>query len=61
MNNDYVFVVDYLDNKGFKRTMAIYDADSVEECKKTFYKYESNKSIIKRIKSVSEYEYKHMI
>ena len=61
MDEVNLYIVEFIGEDHKKRTMAIYDADSVEECKKTFYKYESNKSIIKRIKSVSEYEYKHMV
>ena len=55
----YVFVVYFLDSKGFKKTMAIYDVDTVDECKKMFYKYEK-KSVIKKIKRMSEYDYKHL-
>lgn len=56
----YVYVIEYLDSKGFKRIMANYDADSTEECKKAFQKIEP-KASIKKIKLMSEYDYKHMI
>jgi hypothetical protein len=57
----YLFVVEYLDSKGYKGFMAIYDADTPEECSKIFKKIEGNKSVIKKIKRMSEYDYKHMI
>jgi len=60
MSNDYVYVVEFLDSKGYKRYMANYDANSTEECKKVFKKIEP-KSSIKSIKLMSEYDYKHMI
>lgn len=57
---DYVYVIEYLDSKGFKRVMANYDADSTEECKKAFRKIEPRSSI-KKIKRMTTYDYKHMI
>ena len=56
----YVFVVEYLDRKGYKGTMAIYDADTNEECTKIFKKIEGDKSVIKNIRRMSEYDYKHL-
>jgi len=58
--DNYVFIVDYLDNKGYRKTMAIYDADNTDECKKVFYKHTQGSSI-KNIRKMSEYDYKHMI
>ena len=57
---DYVYVVDYLDNKGFRKTMVIYDADNTDECKKIFHKHTQGSSI-KNIRKMTEYDYKHLI
>ena len=60
MEDNFVYVIEFLDSKGFKRFMANYDANSTEECKKFFKKIEP-KASIKNIKLMSEYDYKHMI
>jgi len=60
MSNDYVYVVEFLDSKGYKKIMANFDANSTEECKKIFHQIEP-KASIKKIKLMSEYDYKHMI
>ena len=60
MEDNFVYVIEFLDSKGFKRFMANYDANSTEECKKVFKKIEP-KASIKTIKLMSEYDYKHMI
>jgi hypothetical protein len=61
MNDEvYLFVVEYLDSKGYKGRMAIYDADTSEECEKIFRREEGPKSVIKAIRKMSEYDYKHL-
>lgn len=54
----YLFVVDYLDRKGYRKIMAIYDADNEEDCEKIFHENEY-KANIKNIRRMSEYDYKH--
>ena len=60
MDEIYVFVVEYLDSKGNKGRMAIYDADTKEECEEIFKREGESKSVIKDIKRMSEYDYKHL-
>lgn len=56
----YVFVVEYLDSKGYKGRLAIYDAETDDECKKIFRREIGSKSVIKAIRKMSEYDYKHL-
>lgn len=56
----YVFVIEYLDGKGYKGRMAIYDADTEDGCKKIFREAVGSKPVIKAIKKMSEYDYKHL-
>ena len=55
----YLYVVEYLDRKGYKGIMAIYDAETKEECEKIFKDMEGDKSVIKKTTRMSEYDYKH--
>lgn len=57
----YVYLIEYSDESKNKQTMVVFDVDNEEDAKKTFAKYESPKSIIRKIKVMSEYDYKHML
>lgn len=62
MNEDkYVYVIEFTDSEKHKKTLALYDASNEEDCKKALKKYEGDKAILRKIKRMTEYDYKHLI
>lgn len=54
----YLYFIEFRDQNGDNKKMAIYDVDNIDECSRVFREYEGEKAVIKNMVRMSESEYK---